>query len=51
MMYNLAGNRIIELTGDDLGKREIDASQLPPGIYFLRIFVEKEVITSKVILK
>jgi hypothetical protein len=51
MMYNLAGNRIIELTGEDLGKREIDASQFPPGIYFLRIFVKKEVITSKVILK
>jgi hypothetical protein len=51
MMYDLAGNRIMDLSGHDLSNHEIDVSPYPPGIYFLRIFIENEVITSKIILK
>jgi hypothetical protein len=51
MMYDLSGNAILNLKEGDLSNTEIDVTDKPAGIYFLRIFVESNVVTSKVIIK
>lgn len=51
MMYNLSGNAILDLQEGDLSNTEIDVTGQAAGIYFLRIFVDGKVITSKVVIK
>ncbi|MCK4569086.1 MAG: T9SS type A sorting domain-containing protein [Bacteroidales bacterium] len=51
MMYDLSGNAILDLQEGDLSNTEIDVTNQPAGIYFLRIFVDGKVITSKIIIK
>jgi len=51
IMYDLSGNAIIDLQEGDLSNKEIDVTSLPAGIYFLRVFAEGKVVTSKLIIK
>ncbi len=51
VMYDLSGNAIIDLREGDLSNVEIDVTNLPAGIYFLRMFVEGKVLTSKLIIE
>ena len=51
MMYDLSGNAILDLQEGDLSNAEIDVTGQAAGIYFLRIFVDGKVITSKVVIK
>lgn len=51
LMYGLSGIAIMDLKEGDLSNTEIDVSGQAPGIYFLRVFVEGKVITTKVIIK
>ena len=51
MMYNLSGSIVVNMEGNDLSNTEIDVTDQPAGIYFLRTFVDGKVITSKVIIK
>lgn len=51
MMYDLSGGAILDLNGSDLSNTEIDVSGNPAGIYFLRLFVDGQVLTSKVIIE
>jgi hypothetical protein len=51
VMYSISGNAVLHLSEGALGNTSIDVSKMPPGIYFLRIFVENEVLTSKIVLE
>ncbi len=51
LMYDLSGTAILDLKGSDLSNTEIDVTGNPAGIYFLRVFVEGKIVTSKVIIK
>jgi hypothetical protein len=51
MMYNLSGHRVLNLKAGDLSNSEIDVAAQPAGIYFLRLFVEGTIVTSKVIIE
>ncbi len=51
LMYDLSGNAIVALKQGDLSNTGIDVSDNPAGIYFLRIFVEDKILTSKVIIE
>ncbi len=51
LMYNLSGNAVLDLLEGDLSNTDIDVADKPAGIYFLRVFVDEKVITSKVIIE
>ena len=51
LMYDLSGNAILDLQESDLSNTEIDVSGKPAGIYFLRIFAEGRIITSKIVIE
>ncbi len=51
LMYDLSGNAVLDLREGNLSNTVIDVTDKPAGIYFLRIFVEEKVITSKVIIE
>jgi len=51
MMYDLSGNSILDLQESDLSNSEIDVTGQASGIYFLRVFMDGKVITSKVIIE
>lgn len=51
LMYDLAGNKIMDIHEPDLSNSTIDASDHPAGIYFLRVFTQDKVATLKFILE
>jgi hypothetical protein len=51
LMYDLSGNAVLDLQEGDLSNTDIDVTDKPAGIYFLRVFVDGKVITSKVIIE
>jgi hypothetical protein len=50
-VYNLTGKLIRNMEETDLSNREIDVGGYFPGIYLLRIFAGKQMITSKLIIR
>ena len=51
IMYDLSGNAVLDLREGDLSNTDIDVADKPAGIYFLRVFADEKVITSKVIIE
>jgi hypothetical protein len=42
---------VLNLKAGDLSNSEIDVTAQAAGIYFLRLFVEGKIVTSKVIIE
>lgn len=51
MMHNLSGKTVLNLEAGDLSNSEIVVAYLPAGIYFLRLFVDGTIVTSKIVIE
>ncbi len=51
IVCGLQGNTILDLEINDNNNTQIDVSGQPRGIYFLKVFVDGKILTSKIILE
>ena len=50
-LYDMHANQILDLKGYDLTNQEIKINDQPAGVYLLKIYMENQTITSKVIVR